>query len=447
MRLYFGLLGVVFFLFSCSKDTTVISSELDAELDLLISASSPDGTTGYYVLPDGSDLSKVPQYPKNPLTEAKVQLGNFLFFETGLAQDAVKESGRGTYSCATCHIPEAGFKSMTFQGIADGGEGYGIDGNSRVRNTEYEESELDVQSARPLTMVNVGYVTNTFWNGQFGATEENVGTAHLWDNDEATARNHLGFEGIETQNFEGLISHRITINEELIDSLGYKELYDEAFADIDPAERYNTMTASLAFSAYIRTIISDKAPFQNYLRGIKSALTYEEKKGAILFFGKALCTNCHYKQNLGSLEFHALGVNDMDQRVQGEFDAHPDDKRNLGRGGFTLNPEDNYKFKVPGIYNVDETPFMFHGSSVDNLEDLIDYKDLAQKENDRVPDSQMSNKFEQLNLTDQEKSDLIEFVRNGLKDPDLVRYKPTSLPSGNCFPNADAQSRIELGCN
>lgn len=446
MRTYIALLFLLI-LASCSKDTTVISSELDSELDFLISASSPDGTSDYYVLPDGSDLSQLPQDPKNPLTDVKIQLGKFLFFETGLAQDAVQESGRGTYSCATCHIPEAGFKSMTFQGIADGGVGYGVDGESRVRNTDYEEAELDVQSARPLTMVNVGYVTNTFWNGQFGATEENVGTEHLWENDEATARNELGFEGIETQNFEGLISHRITINKPLLDSLGYTEMFDEAFADVPESERYTQMTGSLAFSAYIRSIISDKAPFQNYLRGIKSALTYEEKKGAILFFGKALCTNCHYKQNLGSLEFHALGVYDMDQRQSGSFDAHPDDKRNKGRGGFTLNPEDDYKFKVPGIYNVDETPHMFHGSSVKNLEELIDYKDLAQKENDRVPDSQMSEKFEQLNLTDEEKSDLIEFIRNGLRDPDLIRYKPTSLPSGNCFPNADEVSVFQLGCN
>jgi cytochrome c peroxidase len=425
----------------------VISSELDTELDFLIAGKSPDGTTDYYILPDGSDLSELPQDPQNPITEAKVRLGKFLFFETGLAQDAVQESGIGTYSCATCHIPEAGFKSATFQGIADGGEGYGIDGDNRVRNTDYTEAELDVQSARPLTMVNVGFVTNTFWNGQFGATEENVGTEHLWDNNEDTERNHQGFEGIETQNFEGLIAHRIAINKELIDSLGYTEMFDEAFADIDVSERYTQRTGSFAFSAYIRSIMSDKAPFQEYLKGFKGALTYEEKKGAILFFGKALCNNCHYKQNLGSLEFHALGVKDMYQRLGGSFDAHVDDKRNLGRGGFTLLEEDNYKFKVPGIYNVEDTPFLFHGSSVDNLEELVDYKNLALTENPNVDQELISEKFLPLNLTEEEKSHLVEFIRNGLKDPDLIRYKPTDLPSGNCFPNADALSVTELGCN
>jgi len=441
------ILVLVLIIGSCTQDRVVLTAELDNQLEYLIARNSPNGTMDYYVLPAEDDYANIPQDPKNPLTAAKVELGKMLFFETGIGQDAVKGSGLGTYSCATCHIPEAGFKPGSFQGIADGGIGYGIDGDNRRRNTEYEESELDVQSARPLTMVNVGYVTNTFWNGQFGATEENVGTEAVWDENEDTARNHLGFEGIETQNFEGLISHRIQINKPLLDELGYTPLFDEAFADIPVEERYNTMTGSLAFSAYIRTIISNRAPFQDWLKGDKSAMTFEEKEGAILFFGKALCVNCHYKENLGSLEFHALGVKDMYQRSGGAFDAHPEDKRNLGRGGFTLNPDDNYKFKVPGIYNAEGTTFFFHGASVEGLEDLIEYKNLAQTENPNVPQTLISDKFEVLNLTDVEKDQLVKFLRYSLHDPDMVRYKPDAILSGLCFPNNDEQSRIDLGCN
>ncbi len=432
---------------SCTQDRVLLTAQLDNRLEFLISQNSPDGTMDYYILDKEDDYANIPQDPKNPLTAAKVELGKMLFFDSGLAQDAVKNSGLGTYSCATCHIPEAGFKPGGFQGIADGGIGYGIDGDNRRRNTEYEESELDVQSARPLTMVNVGYVTNTFWNGQFGATEENVGTEDVWDNDPATARNHLGFEGIETQNFAGLIDHRIQISKPLLDQLGYTPLFDEVFADVPVEDRYTTMTGSLAFSAYIRTIISNRAPFQDWLKGDKEAMTFEEKEGAVLFFGKALCTNCHYKKNLGSLEFHALGVKDMYQRSGGAFDAFPTDKRNLGRGGFTLKEEDNFKFKVPGIYNSEETPFFFHGASVEGLEDLIEYKDLAQTENPNVPQSLISDKFEVLNLTDEEKANLVKFLRYSLTDPDLVRYKPDAVLSGACIPNNDEQSRIDLGCN
>ena len=46
-----------------------------------------------------------------------------------------------------------------------------------------------------------------------------------------------------------------------------------------------------------------------------------------------------------------------------------------------------------------------------------------------------------------EEIDLItDFIENGLYDPDLVRYVPESVLSGNCIPNNDPQSRIDLGC-
>ena len=90
-------------------------------------------------------------------------------------------------------------------------------------------------------------------------------------------------------------------------------MFDEAFPELTESLRYSNYAGSLALSAYIRTILTTEAPFQKWLKGDRNALSYEEKKGGILFFGKAQCYQCHYEQNLGSLEFHALGVNDMDQ--------------------------------------------------------------------------------------------------------------------------------------
>lgn len=419
--------------------------ELDTELRQNIQAASPDGTLDFYKLPNEEDLANIPQDPKNPLTPEKIQLGKFFFFETGLGQDAVYEEGNGTYSCASCHIPSAGFRAGNYQGIADGGRGFGVGGEDRVRNTNYDESEMDVQSARPLSMVNVAYVQNTFWNGQFGSSGVNIGTEDVWDLSEDTERNHLGFEGIETQNFEGLIAHRITINKPLLEELGYLELYDEVFADFPEEERYTTFTASFAFSAYIRSILSNKAPFQEWLNGEGRAMSYEEKKGGILFFGKAQCWQCHYNQNLGSSEFHALGVKDMYQTPS--YNTSPDDRRNLGRGGFTLNEEDNYKFKVPGIYNLDGTNFFFHGASHTSIADVVEFFNEAQPENPDVPASQISEKFNPLFLSADEKAHLVAFLKNGLKDPNLKRYAPDSILSGNCFPNNDDQSRQDLGCN
>ena len=443
-KIFLAISVIILVTLSCTKDTMPQLIEIDTQLKRLISANSPDGTTEFYVLPENGDLDEVPEDPKNPLSEAKVALGKMMFYETGFAQDAMKPSGVGTYSCATCHIPEAGFYANNFQGIADGGSGFGANGENRLMNPEYVESELDVQSARPFSLVNVAYVTNTFWNGQFGAGGVNVGTEHVWDLREDTERNHRGFSGIETQNFEGLVAHRIVINKELLDEFGYTTLFDEVFNDVPEDERYNVETASLAFSAYIRSLITDKAPFQDWLKGDNDALSYEAKKGGLLFFGKAQCYLCHYNKNLGSSEFHALGVYNMSD--QPSYNTSSNDRRNLGRGGFTLKDEDMHKFKVPGLYNVGDNNFFFHGASHTSLEDVIEYKVKATKENSFVPQSQMSEKFKTLDLSEDEKEHLVSFLREGLKDPELTRYAPTSILSGNCFPNNDFQSQIDLGC-
>ncbi len=433
--------------FSCSKDRMPELIELDMELqNLLRQVPAANGDLDYYILPNEDDLAEIPQdFDKNPLTPEKVELGKLLFFETAFGVDAVKPEGIGTFSCGTCHIPSAGFKPGTFQGIADGGEDFGLNGEDRRRHPNYIESELDVQSARPLSLVNVAFVTNTFWNGQFGAHDANEGTENLWNEEDGTDLNALGFLALETQNFIGLEVHRIRMNEELVTELGYKDMFDAAFPERQGAERYNTRAGSLAISAYIRTIIGNEAPFQKWLKGDNDALSYDEKKGGILFFGKANCVACHYKENLGSNEFHALGVKDMDQIPS--YDTSPSDKRNLGRGGFTQNIEDYYKFKVPGLYNIADTPFYFHGASKRTLREVIDYKVDAVTENTRVDQSLISDKFLQLNLTETERNQLVAFLEKSLQDPDLNRYMPADVMSGNCFPNNDVNSQYDLGCN
>ncbi|HFC00034.1 MAG TPA: hypothetical protein ENJ53_04435 [Phaeodactylibacter sp.] len=54
--------------------------------------------------------------------------------------------------------------------------------------------------------------------------------------------------------------------------------------------------------------------------------------------------------------------------------------------------------------------------------------------------------FKPLGMSQSEIDDLVSFLENGLRDPDLERYAPDYVLSGNCFPNNDAQSKIDLGC-
>lgn len=447
-RYWTFLIGIVLFC-ACTQDRMPELISLDLELqDLIDKAPINNDGMNFYVLPDGSDLSAIPQdLENNPLNQAKVELGKFLFFETGFATGSVKPEGMGTYSCGSCHIPEAGFKSGTRQGIADGGKGYGLNGEGRRRSGDYDTPEMDVQSARPLSLVNVGFVKNTTWNGRFGAEGENLGTEDYWVESDGTDMNVLGFEAIETQNLKGLETHRILITEDLIQEFGYTQLFDAAFPELSEEDRYSNFGGSLAISAYIRTIISNKAPFQEWLKGDRAALSLEEKRGALLFFGKANCSNCHYNENLGSGEMHALGVKDIDDGTFFKTSEAELQDRNLGRGAFSGLQEDLYKFKVPGLYNSGDSNHYFHGSSALTLEEVIKYKNLAQTENEDIDQSLISDKFLPLNLTDEEQQQLIVFLNKSLRDPDLLRYKPTAIKSGQCFPNNDPESRLDLGCN
>jgi cytochrome c peroxidase len=282
--LAFGLL------ISCTKDET--TSSLDAQLERTLLRLSPEGNLSYYMLPDGSNLSGVPAGVGNPLTEEKVELGKLLFHETALGRDAVTEGSLRTFSCSTCHVAEAAFTAGASQGIADGGIGFGEKGTGRIMDEEnFAEDEIDAQGARPLSMLGVAYVTNSMWAGRFGAHGANAEVEHVWGVfDPATEVNHLGLDGLEAQNIEGTVTHRMSTDDYLLDTLGYRRFFDRAFPDFQGEARYGRIAVSFALSAYLRTILPDQAPWQDWLRGEKLALTEQQKarRPALLWQGGLL---------------------------------------------------------------------------------------------------------------------------------------------------------------
>ncbi|MCR9287177.1 MAG: c-type cytochrome [Bacteroidetes bacterium] len=443
-RYVIAALGMILLLFACTSDE--LSNPLDDTLKATLDRTSPTGSLDGYILPDNDAYSSIPQDPQNPLFKEKVELGKMLFFETGLALSPIHEEGKGTYSCASCHIPSAGFMPGRVQGIADGGIGIGDHGENRGKSEHYKENELDVQGARPLSLLNVAFVENTSWSGQFGSNGANEGTELYWDNDPATEVNHYGFFGLESQNIEGLILHRMVVRKEVLDAYGYTPLFDSAFPDFPEEERYSEITASFAISAYLRTLFTTEAPFQKWLKGDKYAMNDAQKRGARLFFSKAGCYNCHNGPSLNNSEnFYALGVKDLYQG-EGAFNTDETDKRNFGRGGFTGQAEDMFKFKVPQLYNMHASPFYFHGSSKRSLKEVVEYFNTGIPENPNVPQENIAAFFRPLNLTDEEIDDLVKFLAEGLYDRNVDRYAPEEVLSGNCFPNNDLLSRIESGC-
>ncbi len=436
------LLLSVLSLQACTHDE--LRNSLDASLSRLVDRAAPTGNKDFFLLPDETDFSAIPQDPANPLNPAKVELGKMLFYETGLGLIPQHPEARNTYSCASCHIPDAGFMPGRAQGIADGGAGFGFNGEGRSKLVFYHDNEPDVQGARALSVCNVAFVTNTAWSGKFGGTHVNAGTEAQWKDDAEI--NHEGLLGVESQTIAVQSVHRMLIDAAVADSLGYKDIFDAAFPQVPAGQRYSSRTLAFALSAYLRTLIPSRAPFQDWLRGNESAMSDAEKRGAILFFSKAGCYKCHNgKAFQNATHFYAVGVKDLFETGQAiRTDVH--DERNLGRGGFTKRPEDMYKFKVPQLYNLFGGSHFFHGSSKRSLRDVVAYFNAGVPENPRVPAQQLAGQFHPLDLSPQEVDDLVLFLERSLFDREMSRFVPTSLPSGNCFPNNDIQSRQDLGC-
>lgn len=446
-RTFFTLLVVTFLVLSlsyCKYDRLPEEDVMDFDLIEAVKNASQDGNLDQFILPTNNNLSEIPQDPENPLTYVKIQLGQYLFFETGIALNPMQDVSSESWSCATCHIPEAGFRPGIAQGIADGGVGFGLKGEGRTKKNSYPENALDAQGVRPLSVLNVAMVTNTFWNGQFGSRFVNEGTEEYWSEEDNTHINELGYRALESQNIEGMELHRLKMSEEISQELGYKIMFDEAFPEYSKDERYSNFTASLAISAYLRSLLTTQAPFQKWLKGDRDAMSIEEKRGGLMFFGEAGCYKCHYEANLGSMEFRALGVNDLYQN--GGLKTSASDKKNLGRGGFTGKETDMYKFRVPQLYNLKGASPYFHGGSKETLDEVIDYFNEAVPENSNVPEEQIARAFTPLNLSEQEMSDLKVFLEDALYDPNIMRYVPSYIKSGNCFPNNDSISRIDLDC-
>ncbi len=439
--------GIVMLFYACSSDDDgpVSPDALDNQLqDALAQAGGSQGLD-LFKQPSSTDFSNIPQDPLNPITTEKVALGKLLFHETGLAINPKLPNGEGTYSCSSCHHAAAGFQAGMAQGIGEGGSGFGTKGENRSLHDDYQGEELDVQPIRTPSAMNGAYQEATLWNGQFGAKGINNGTDAYWTPGTPKEDNQFGYEGLEIQAIAGLKVHRMQIKESLCETnTDYIQLFADAFPNVPEDERIDREYAGLAIGAYERTLLSNEAPFQKWLNGDKAAMSDSEKRGALLFFGKAECNSCHTGPALNAMAFYALGMNDL-RSLSNVFQTKDEDHK--GRADFTGLTGDLYKFKVPQLYNLKDSPFYGHGASFNTIREVVEYKNNGVAENINVDAGQIASEFKPLGLTQEEINDLTAFLENALYDANLARYVPASIPSEQCFPNNDVQSKIDLGCN
>jgi cytochrome c peroxidase len=121
-------------------------------------------------------------------------------------------------------------------------------------------------------------------------------------------------------------------------------------------------------------------------------------RGRDLFFSDGVgCTACHAGANFSDEQYHNLGVG-MDVE---ELD--------LGRSVVTGEDKDTGAFKTPTVRNVAMTgPYMHDGSQA-TLEEVVDWYGKGGH-----PNEHLSDKVKKIELTDQEKQDLVAFMKIGL---------------------------------
>ncbi len=431
-------------------DAKTQSTLLSDALNEAISAQYLQGRQAL-LLPDSTNFATIPQDINNPITASKVALGQMLFHDTAFAT-AGESMETKTWSCASCHHAAAGFKSGIPQGIGEGGINFGTNGADRVLSSAFNangdagntaQPTPDIQPLASPSILNSAYQDVMLWNGQFGNSSTGVINQSIPPETLSTpgtpkAANTRGLSGLEIQAIAGLGVHRMNVetNSELQTNPQYQVLFDAAY----PQGSIDVLSdAGKAIAAYERTVLANEAPFQQWLKGDAKALTDAELRGGALFFGKAGCSDCHRGPALSSEVnattgevFMAVGFADFDSATQANVHGSItlNDKR--GRGGFTGNPTEHFRFKIPQLYNLADTTVFGHGASFTSVREVLLYKNQAVPQVDGIQ-QHLDNRFTPLGLTNSELMDLERFLTQALYDDNLARYQPASVPSGECI--------------
>lgn len=245
----------------------------------------------------------------NPITEKGFELGKKLFYDGRLASD-------GLVSCAFCHEQSSAF---THHGHAfSNGVGDGIG----TRNTP------------PIQ--NLAFQTTFMYDG---------------------ATSHLDLQPILP------LTSPIEMNSNFTDIIAklkadaqYQKLFKQAFADGE----INSENILKAFSQFMVMVTSSNSRFDKYRRNETGGyLTTEEQEGYMLFNQK--CASCHTSDLFTDNSFRNNGL---------PINPQINDK---GRFMITQNEQDQYKFKVPSLRNIEKTEPYMHDGRFSTLEAVLNH--------------------------------------------------------------------------
>lgn len=314
---------------------------------------------------------------ENPMTRAKVELGRQLYFDRRLSVD-------GTVSCADCHHPDDGYARATQFGV-------GVDGQEGNRNSPTSYNRILSRAQ--------------FWDGRAGSLEEQavgpianpieMGNTHA--KAVATVRK---IDGYNLQ-FDKIFGGPATIERIGQAIAAFERAIVTGPSPYDYYEPLRAMRKAYAEDLEDLEFLKEDDPdlYDDYMAVLKASeahpMSESARRGREIFFSeKGGCSACHTGANLTDEKYHNLGVG-MDQE-------NPD----LGRYAVTKKDVDRGAFKTPTIRNVALTAPYMHDGSMETLEEVVEWYDRGGH-----PNPYLSDKVKKLNLTKQEKSDLVAFMK------------------------------------
>ena len=352
--------------------------------------------------PNATDLATLmalplvaPAPPDNPGSPAKIALGRALFW------DPVLSGGRDV-SCASCHHPATGYADALELSIGANGQGLGPARRFRAPN--------DI----PFVKRNSPTVLNAAFNGlKADGTCDPMQAAMFWDN---RARSLEAQSLLPIAAMEEMRGHQFT-EATAVDSVvarlrrvpAYGALFGAAFAGSAPITSANMGKALACFE---RTLLATDAPFDQYMRGDKSALTTQQVQGLNAFVSSG-CAKCHSGPMLSDYQLHVLGVADNAKNPASD----------AGLNG-------TYAFRTPSLRNVALTAPYMHSGTVPTLTAVLTFYDPGRgappSPNPHVPTGQRDPLFP-ARVTDPQA--IVAFL-NSLSAASFDRSVPAAVPSG-----------------
>ncbi len=171
---------------------------------------------------------------------------------------------------------------------------------------------------------------------------------------------------------------------------GYRAMFLKVFG----TEDFTIDHVAKAIATFERTVLSGNSPYDRYKAGQKNAMTPDQIRGMDIYLNKAKCDQCHEGINFTSNAYHNIGIG-MDK-------PDPD----VGRYAVTKNEADWGAFKTPTLRDIARTAPYMHDGSLATLEEVVDYYDKGGN-----PNKNLDKTMKKLNLTAQEKKDLVAFLK------------------------------------